>query len=274
MNIVLAHGILGFRTLFGIHYFNGIKKHLEQKFQCKVLVAEVDPTSGISDRGAQLRQQILEAIGLVDGHLPTLNPDDETHIIAHSMGGLDSRFILSQANPDNIAKYVTSLTTIGTPHRGSPIADLLYPWVDGKANLSVAMLGEEWAREFLSKLGVSVNGLRDLTTEFGNSFDEKTTDNASVKYFWTTGVGRAWPMKASGLLWPSYEYMKLIKGEDNDGAVPISSASHGELISDLWLADHLDEVGHDLNNLPNGTPPSFKYLKKYEQITERVLQLH
>ena len=42
------------------------------------------------------------------------------------MGGLDSRFILSPANPDNIANLITTLTTIGTPHQGSPLADLFF----------------------------------------------------------------------------------------------------------------------------------------------------
>ena len=107
MNIVLQHGILGFRTLFSINYFNGIEAHLKEKYQAKVLVTEVGPTAGIVERGKELRQQILDALG-INGHTPTLNPGDETHIVAHSMGGLDSRFILSPSNPENIADHITS----------------------------------------------------------------------------------------------------------------------------------------------------------------------
>jgi hypothetical protein len=31
MNIILAHGILGFDKVLGIEYFNGIKRYLESK---------------------------------------------------------------------------------------------------------------------------------------------------------------------------------------------------------------------------------------------------
>jgi triacylglycerol lipase len=101
--------------------------------------------------------------------------------------------------------------------------------------------------------------------------DQQTPGALDVRYFWTAGVGRSGPpAKASKLLLSSYEYLKLVKDEDNDGAVPLSSASHGEQIGELWEADHLDEVGHDLNHLPNGTPPNFNYLDKYDEIVRKV----
>src|SRR5699024_6827713 len=43
------------------------------------------------------------------------------NIVAHSMGGLDMRYALSQLN---VAPYVESLTTICTPHHGSSLAEL------------------------------------------------------------------------------------------------------------------------------------------------------
>jgi len=52
-----------------------------------------------------------------------LDPAQKTHIIAHSMGGLDSRYLLSPDNPTPNRMPIRSLTTIGTPHFGSPIAD-------------------------------------------------------------------------------------------------------------------------------------------------------
>ncbi len=186
------------------------------------------------------------------------------------MGGLDSRFILSPSNPENIAEYITSLTTIGTPHRGSPIADVLYPWKKGETSLVVTGLVKSWEQIFLDELGISINGLRDLTTECGNNFDRKTIDHDNVKYFWTAGIGRSDVIKTSLLLLASYEYIKLVNDEDNDGAVPISSAIHGTAIGQPWFGDHLDQVGHNLDNLPNGTPPAFDYLAKYDEIIATV----
>ncbi len=47
---------------------------------------------------------------------------DKVNIIAHSKGGLDSRYAISCLGA---APYVASLTTINTPHRGCEFADWL-----------------------------------------------------------------------------------------------------------------------------------------------------
>src|SRR5580692_5158273 len=119
MNIVLVHGILGFRVKFGIEYFRGVAEHFQAK-GLKVLAPILDPTQGIEFRGGQLRDQIAAAFAS-----GSLDPASKTHIIAHSMGGLDSRWMISPVNAARIQSPVRSLTTIGTPHRGSLIADLV-----------------------------------------------------------------------------------------------------------------------------------------------------
>ena len=47
---------------------------------------------------------------------------EKVNIIAHSKGGLDSRYAISECG---MGKYVASLTTINTPHRGCEFADYL-----------------------------------------------------------------------------------------------------------------------------------------------------
>src|SRR5215469_16560609 len=102
MNIVLCHGILGFRTFLGVNYFNGVKAHIEAKYPAvKVLVPQVNPVAAADERGGQLQDQIVQALGDT-GMPPTLDPGQKTHILAHSMGGLDARYMLSPANPANI----------------------------------------------------------------------------------------------------------------------------------------------------------------------------
>lgn len=272
MNIVLAHGILGFDKIGHIAYFNNVKEYFENKYGVKVLTTEVSPTGSIEERAKQLREQILKAL-----NTNALNSDAETHIIAHSMGGLDSRYILSPRNENNIASLITSLTTIGTPHRGSPIADLFYPLVDGKNHFPFIGLLEEQAQNFLEFFGISTEGLRDLTTDVLTVFDKEYLDSDKVSYFWTAGIGRASGKSTCFALLPTYEYMQRTgKTEDdkkNDGAVPLSSAEHGEAIGRPWLADHLDEVGHDLDHLPKGKPKRFAYLERYDEIIDRILPL-
>lgn len=275
MNIILVHGILGFDKIGSIDYFNGIENHLKTKYTANVLIAKLNPTGSVIDRGQQLRAQILNALGK-NGQQPTLDPSKPTHIIAHSMGGLDSRYILSPKNKDNIAKLITSLTTIGTPHRGSPIADLLYPFLDGTAPINVAALFKQQAKEFLHFFGIQTTGLRDLTTDVATDFDNDYIDDNNVKYFWTAGIGRTDSLfKTSKALLFTYGYMlstgKTEDDKNNDGAVPLSSAKHGEAIGNVWFADHLDQVGHDLDHLPKGTPVQFTYLDKYDEIIKRIV---
>src|SRR5579864_8546979 len=113
MSVVLVHGILGFSHEAGIDYFRGVAEHFREKGH-RVVAPTLDPTQGIAFRGTQLRDQILAAFNA--GSLDHAQP---THVIAHSMGGLDTRFMLSPTNPDRINVPVRSLTTISTPHQGS-----------------------------------------------------------------------------------------------------------------------------------------------------------
>ena len=61
MNVVLAHGFLGFRTAAGLSYFAGIADFLKAAGH-RVLVTQVNPIGSIADRGLELRTQILSAL--------------------------------------------------------------------------------------------------------------------------------------------------------------------------------------------------------------------
>jgi triacylglycerol lipase len=116
MNIVLAHGILGFShldvPLLPLDYFAGLAEFLRNRFQASVITPAVDPTAGIETRSGMLRASIEAA--LISGQLQSNEP---VHIIAHSMGGLDSRRMIS-TNPFIEAKgkriAIQTLATIGT----------------------------------------------------------------------------------------------------------------------------------------------------------------
>lgn len=259
MNIILAHGILGFKDIAGVGYFNGLRKHLETK-PIKVLEPVVNHGS-IHERGDQLAKQINEAFSS-----NVLDKTDKTHIIAHSMGGLDSRYILSPKNTENIAEYITSLTTISTPHKGSPIADFFNKRLDGRGFLGFI---EKIVPNFLD---ISIFGLPDLTIENASQFDKDYIDNNKVKYYWTSGIGREGLLSTSIPFSVSYRHIKKYYHEENDGLVPLSSAVHGEAIGEPWQADHLDVVGRDLDFLSLARP-KFQHLEKYDEIIERISRL-
>lgn len=274
MNLVLNHGILGFATIHGIAYFNGVAEHLTAKFPgLRILSAQVPPTGTIEARGAALGDQILRAM-LPGG---ALGPDEPVHIIAHSMGGLDARFLLSPDNPGNMADRVISVTTISTPHRGSPVADLVVGLADPLDIGDEENLLGQALRAALAHAGVDLGGLRNLTTDGVRRFNEQFRDDDGTKKFSVAGVGRGKkvlgiPLDTCAALRLPYRIVKDKTGEDNDGLVSLGSATWGEG-PELWPADHHDEIGHDLDRGLEARPTHFDYLAKYEAIVGRLSQL-
>lgn len=271
MNLILGHGLFGFATFHGIAYFNGVKEHLTAKFPgLRIFATQVPPDGTIEVRGAELGQQILQAMQPGGA----LDPTEPVHIIAHSMGGLDARFLLSPDNPGNMADRIVSLTTISTPHKGSPIADLVLTLGDPLDIGNEEHLLAQALRASLSHAGIEVGALRNLTTDGLRRFNERFRDNDRTKKFSVAGVGRGKKVLGISLdtcaaLRLAYRIVKDKTGEDNDGMVSLSSASWGTG-PELWPADHLDEIGHDLDRGIETLPRHFDYLAKYEALVDRL----
>jgi triacylglycerol lipase len=273
MNIVLVHGILGFShldlPLLPLDYFAGIAEFLRGRFQAAVVAPALDPTAGIEARAGQLRKSIQTALST--GQLRTTEP---LNIIAHSMGGLDSRLMISkdpaiEVNGEKVA--IQTLVTIGTPHRGSPVADLVaLKFLDTIPLLSGVLKDSGVAlAKLLAHFRISLDGLHDLTSESAERFNATTPDQPSVRYLSIAGGGRPGPIPTSRFFLPYYEFLKLhSKGRElSDGVVTVSSAQWGTFDQNLWPGDHADEIGHNLD-LPLG-PPDPDTLRRYEQIVQR-----
>jgi len=113
--IVLVHGLTGTDKYAGVlEYWYGIQEDL-QRHGATVYVANLSgfqSDDGPNGRGEQLLayvKQVLAATGAT-----------KVNLIGHSQGGLTSRYVAAVA-PDLVA----SVTTIGTPHRGSEFADFV-----------------------------------------------------------------------------------------------------------------------------------------------------
>lgn len=167
MNVVLVHGILGFSNIGPVNYFNGIADHLRRKPGTLVYAVQLDKTAGTQVRSKMLRESMQAA--LAKGELDTKQP---IHIIAHSMGGLDARRLIAE-DPSIQGIPVQTLATIGTPHRGSPIADLVaLNFVPPNPLLLPAALA---LAGVLQRFGVSLEGLHDLTTAAARDFIRSST---------------------------------------------------------------------------------------------------
>ena len=266
MNIVLVHGVLGFREKFGVEYFRGVAEHFRKR-GLRVFVPELDPTRGIELRGTQLRDQVTAAFSS-----GALESGAKTHIVAHSMGGLDSRYVLSPANPHGLAIPIRSLTTISTPHRGSPVADALDKTIDFNPfpHLPFSPPGNP-LESALHALGISLDSMRNLTTGFCRGFSARYVDRADVTYFSVAGVGRPVFPQTAGPLLLFHQFIWAKTGQPNDGMVPKASADWGTIDPQPWFADHSEEIGYNLDHL--AAPPVFPYLEKYDELVARVANL-
>ncbi len=214
--IVLVHGLLGVtRVQVGdwtlASYFGQIPEMLSAAGN-RVLLPQLSLTGGVADRAEQLRDFLNREVSR-----------EPVHLIAHSMGGLDSRFLISNLGQ---ASRVLSLTTIGTPHRGSPFAD----W--GVRHL------ERFVKPLLDWFGIPQQAFYDLTTAKCRAFNEQVPDATGVRYFSVAGrhEGDWWSPE-----WQVPHQIVLQAEGPNDGVVSVASATYGETI-DIWEGDHLSLI--------------------------------
>jgi triacylglycerol lipase len=214
--IVLVHGLLGlnhFRPSSRqvVACFCGIDDALQEAGN-RVYVPQLSPTGGVLERSAQLKAFLDREV-----------PEEPVHLISHSMGGLDSRYLISRLG---MADRVLSLTTLGTPHRGTPFAD----W--GVRRFS------RLAKPIFELLDVSHGAYYDLTTARCRAFNAEVPDAPGVRYF---SVAARTKVEWYSVDW-MVPYHIIAKAEGpNDGLVSQASAVYGEDCT-YWDGDHLSLI--------------------------------
>jgi triacylglycerol lipase len=112
--VVLVHGIFAHDRGGIINFWGRIPKILQER-NIKVFLGNTDAW-GSYESNAELLKATIDKI------LDETNCE-KVNIIAHSKGGIDSRYLIWKYN---YGDKVASLTTISTPHHGAEIADLIY----------------------------------------------------------------------------------------------------------------------------------------------------
>ena len=145
---------------------------------------------------------------------------ERVNIIAHSKGGIDSRYLIWKYD---YGDKVASLTTVSTPHGGAEIADFFF---------NSSIIHTESARKQLRAAGrafgdvhpdmYSVN--QNLTTENMGVFNKIVTRDARVYYQVIYSVMN--DPADDPIFFFSYTHIKNISGE-NDGLVSEKSARWG-----------------------------------------------
>ncbi len=212
--ILLVHGIF-FRDWQYFNYWGRIPKVLERN-GAKVFYGKQQSSLAIADSAQEVKEAIEKVLAETGA--------EKVNIIAHSKGGLDSRYAISCLGMD---KYVATLTTINTPHKGCDMVDFLLKRVpDGIVkilerdyNYTFHKLGDE-SPDFLA-------GVHDLSAEKAKTYDELMPDSPEVSYrsimtlMSNADSARFLPLKVGYLI------INKLNGP-NDGLVWEGSAQHGE----------------------------------------------
>ncbi len=209
--VVLVHGLFGFDKIARFHYFRGIAGHLSS-LGCTAHAVRLPAAKSVPERARVL----VDAIATL--------PGERFDLIAHSLGGLDARYALAKLG---LADRVRSLVTIGTPHRGTPLADLAAE--GGPLAL---------ARKAIATIGVPLSAIDWLSTAALERFNADVIDAPNVRYACVVGgiaSTAALPLSAA------HAYLKSVAGP-NDGLVPVSSQYWGETLAEID-ADHFQQIG-------------------------------
>ena len=234
MNLVFASGFLFPQRLLGQDYFRGVRTAFPGACFPRV------PLTGSIDVRAQALVAAIRSFRFPD-------PDAPIHIIGHSMGGLDARYALHR-NVAGVAARVASLSTIGTPHGGSPIADLIVGPTPG---------GRQWRRRIYRAvrraaraLGLRTGALADLTTGSARQFNQEHPDIGGIPCFCYAGNRpETYLLRVTAAC--IRDVGQTAAERENDGLVSVASAAWTPLAERPWPTDHLGEVGRTL------TPPRF-----------------
>lgn len=227
--VVLIHGLFGFRRLLWIEYFQGVRQ-LYEEMGLRVIVPSLPWAGSIKQRTDSLAKQLK-------------NESGPLHLVAHSMGGLDARLWISAMGG---GEKTLSLTTLSTPHCGSPAADQV-------------------CRKY-SPFRLFA-GTHDLTTVAMKQFNQHTPNHPKVIY---RSYSACRPLAQQP--WIVRRYGRMIQQAEgaNDSQVSVSSAIWGEHLVTL-PCDHFELINRDFWFNPFKSRSAFQPLPIYRQIGQWIL---
>ena len=222
--VVFVHGIFAMEQFAIEHrdrgdYFRGVPGRM-RALGIPASFPAVGFSNGVADRAARLGR-----------HLDTVWPGTKVNVIAHSIGGLATRDLIARLG---YADRVASLTTISTPHRGTPVADFV-----------VRHFGSHAVQQLLADADMRADALHDLTAAACADFNARTPDAPNVGYFSMGGAQPWWAIKA-----PLQPFTWLIRLEARVRAGRgIGDESRARLAREPYGAEmlsYLDEVARDV----------------------------
>ncbi len=211
--LLFVHGVF-FRDYKYLNYWGRIPKELK-KNGAVIYYGNHQSAASVTDSGKELAErirQIIEETGC-----------GKVNIIAHSKGGLDSRYAISKLG---IEDDIASLTTINTPHYGCLFADYLLSRIPEGSRNFIAQKYNAALKKFGDSSPDFLAAVNDLTASSCKQLNDSVLDIPGVFYQsvgskLNAAFGGRFPLNFS------YPLVKYFDGE-NDGLVSVSSFGWGE----------------------------------------------
>lgn len=234
--VLLLHGV-GFRDLKWPLYWGRIPKTLSD-MGVELFYGQQDCWARVEDNAKTIKARIRQIIDETGS--------EKVNIIAHSKGGLEARMVASSFG---MGKAIASITTIGTPHRGSKTIDKLLKAPDSLFNIA-SFAVDNWIGLIGDTKPNFYAVCRDFSTEYADRFNRENPDVPGVYYQSYAGIMKT-PLSDINLSTANL-IVNLIEG-DNDGLVSVDSAKWGESFTLLTGCtnrgiSHYDEI--DFRRVP------------------------
>ncbi len=211
--ILLVHGVF-FRDFKMFNYWGRIPAALKRN-GARIYYGNHQSALTVAESAAELSVRIKS---IVDS-----TKCEKVNIIAHSKGGLDCRYALSELD---VLPYVASVTTVNTPHRGCIYAEKLLNTAPEKFKNRIAKTYNSALRRLGDTNPDFLKAVGDLTYSACEERNSKLKDPEGI---FTQSIGSVLS-KADGGHFPlnwSYGIVKQFDG-GNDGLVGEDSFEWGE----------------------------------------------
>ncbi len=186
---------------------------------------------------------------------------EKVNLVAHSMGGLDARYLVQNLE---MHRNVASVTTVATPHRGTSIARFI---MDQPAQV------QRWAAELINRIGEAAmhdthpdvsEAVAQLTPEYvKKTFNPSCPDHPDVLYRSYAGqAGKGTDVPINPFLRPFNSIIFEREGV-NDGYIAVESARWGTFCGTI-NADHTLQIGIKLSQ------SSFNHLVFFREVITQL----
>lgn len=253
--IMLVPGIFAFDSIAGVDYWYQIPSAIKSRGG-KAYAAKINAFESSVQRGETLIAQMEEIIATSNGKVSKFN------LMGHSQGGITSRYVMS-VRPDLVA----SVTTMATPHQGSPLADIVTD-IAPQASIQ-GVLFEAFANTIGNLVNMLSNNKKDksdiysMLGEFnaagaanynsnyplglpssscGNGPSQVSIAGNTIKTYSWGGTGHL--TGGLDITDPLFAITGLAFNGGNDGVTGQCSSHFGKVIRDNYFMNHLDFNNH------------------------------